>query len=68
MTSMPQVGFEPTISVFEWAKTANVLDREATLIGRSGAIAVTIRQVDGWASEPVRKLWRREQSFAPAGN
>jgi hypothetical protein len=32
-TSMPQVGFEPTIPVFEWAKTVHVLDRAATVIG-----------------------------------
>jgi hypothetical protein len=27
------VGFEPTIPVFEWAKTVHVLDRAATVIG-----------------------------------
>jgi hypothetical protein len=32
-TSMPQVGFEPTIPVFERAKTVHVLDRAATVIG-----------------------------------
>jgi hypothetical protein len=26
---MPQVGFEPTIAVFEWAKTVYALDRVA---------------------------------------
>jgi hypothetical protein len=31
--SMPQVGFEPTIAVFERAKTFHVLDRAATAIG-----------------------------------
>jgi hypothetical protein len=31
-TSMPRVGFEPTISVFERAKTVHVLDRVATVI------------------------------------
>jgi hypothetical protein len=30
---MPQVGFEPTIPVFERAKTVHVLDRAATVIG-----------------------------------
>jgi hypothetical protein len=30
---MPQVGFEPTILVFERAKTVHVLDRAATVIG-----------------------------------
>jgi hypothetical protein len=29
---MPQVGFEPTIPVFEQAKTAHPLAREATVI------------------------------------
>jgi hypothetical protein len=32
-TSMPLVGFEPTIPVFERAKTVHVLDRAATVIG-----------------------------------
>jgi hypothetical protein len=30
---MPQVEFEPTVSVFERAKTAHALDRAATVIG-----------------------------------
>jgi hypothetical protein len=30
---MPEVGFEPTIPVFEWAKTVHVLDRAASVIG-----------------------------------
>jgi hypothetical protein len=33
-TSMPQEGFEPTIPVFEWAKTVRASDRAATVIGR----------------------------------
>jgi hypothetical protein len=32
-TSMPRVGFEPTIPVFERAKTVHALDRAATVIG-----------------------------------
>jgi hypothetical protein len=32
-TSMPRVGFEPTISMFEWAKMVHSLDRAATVIG-----------------------------------
>jgi hypothetical protein len=32
-TSMPRVGFETTIPVFEWAKTVHALDRAATVIG-----------------------------------
>jgi hypothetical protein len=30
---MPRVAFEPTIRVFERAKTVHALDREATVIG-----------------------------------
>jgi hypothetical protein len=30
---MPRVGFEPTITAFERAKTVHVLDRAATAIG-----------------------------------
>jgi hypothetical protein len=30
---MLRVGFEPTISVFEWAKTIHALDRAANVIG-----------------------------------
>jgi hypothetical protein len=32
-TSMPPVGFEPTIAVFEWSKTVHTLDRAVTVIG-----------------------------------
>jgi hypothetical protein len=32
-TSTPQVGFEPTISVFERAKTVHASDRAAIVIG-----------------------------------
>jgi hypothetical protein len=32
---MPQVAFEPTIPVFERAKTIHALDRAATVIGNS---------------------------------
>jgi hypothetical protein len=32
-TSMPPVGFEPTIPVFEMAKTFHASDRAATVIG-----------------------------------
>jgi hypothetical protein len=31
---MPQMGFEPTISVFERAKAVHALERAATVIGR----------------------------------
>jgi hypothetical protein len=36
-TSMPWVGFEPTISTFERTKTVHVLDRAATVIGQMWA-------------------------------
>jgi hypothetical protein len=39
-TSMPQAGFEPTILVFERAKTIHVLDRAATVIGRQADMYV----------------------------
>jgi hypothetical protein len=32
-TSLPRVGFEPTIPVFERAKTVQALDRAATVLG-----------------------------------
>jgi hypothetical protein len=32
-TSMPQLGFEPTIPVFERAKTVHASDRAATVVG-----------------------------------
>jgi hypothetical protein len=31
-TSMPLVGFEPTVPVFEWVKTCRGLDRAATVV------------------------------------
>jgi hypothetical protein len=37
-TSMPWVGFEPTIPVFELAKTVYALDRTGTLIGSAQKI------------------------------
>jgi hypothetical protein len=36
-TSMPQMGFEPTIPAFERAKTVHVLDRAATVITQTCA-------------------------------
>jgi hypothetical protein len=33
-TSMPRVGFEPTIAVFEKAQAVYALDRAATVIGK----------------------------------
>jgi hypothetical protein len=37
-TSMPQVGFEPTIPLFERAKTVYAIDRAATVIGAYQAL------------------------------
>jgi hypothetical protein len=37
---MPRVGIEPTISVFETAKTVHVLDRAATVIGQLFTLSV----------------------------
>jgi hypothetical protein len=34
-TLMPRVAFEPTIAMFERAKTVHALDRAATVIGSS---------------------------------
>jgi hypothetical protein len=34
---MPRVGFEPTIPVFERAKTIHALDLAASVIGRTGS-------------------------------
>jgi hypothetical protein len=42
---MSQVGFEPTIPVFEWAKTIYALDRAAAVIG------VTLIQPGKWLEE-----------------
>jgi hypothetical protein len=38
---MPRVGFEPTILMFELAKTVHALDRAATVIG--GYITSTVK-------------------------
>jgi hypothetical protein len=43
-TSMPQVGFEPMVSVFEQVKTVRALDRATTLIGFSTNYLLTNRE------------------------
>jgi hypothetical protein len=43
-TSMPQVGFEPTIPVFERAKTVHALDCAATVIGMSPSNIVKVNR------------------------
>jgi hypothetical protein len=44
---MPWVGFEPTIPVFEWAKTVHALDRTAIVIGFYGCTGIfyTLREL-----------------------
>jgi hypothetical protein len=37
---MPLVGFEPTIADYERAKTVHVLDRSATVTGRTSLLSV----------------------------
>jgi hypothetical protein len=44
---MPLEGFEPTIPVFERAKTVHALDRAATLIGLSFIYGIMISEI-GW--------------------
>jgi hypothetical protein len=58
-TSMPRVGFEPTIPVFERAKTFHATDRAATVIGqfpsslvRFGGIMSVVETVSG--RTPIR--------------
>jgi hypothetical protein len=41
-TSVPRVEFEPTIPVFEGAKTVHASDRQATVIGRDVSIFFTL--------------------------
>jgi hypothetical protein len=43
-TSMPRVGFEPTIPVFERGKTVHAPDRAATRIGQEFDIAKLIAE------------------------
>jgi hypothetical protein len=48
-TFMPQVGFEPTIPVFERPKTVHALDRAVTVIGTcSLRIHNFVQHVEGW--------------------
>jgi hypothetical protein len=51
-TSMPRVGFESTIPVFEHAKTVHALDRAAIVIGRSWCCCLIL----GGNSERARLL------------
>jgi hypothetical protein len=40
--SIPRVGFEPTIPVFEWAKIVHALDRATTVIGLISVYRINI--------------------------
>jgi hypothetical protein len=42
-TSIPRVGFEPTVPEFERAKTVHALERAATVIGNWLALAMEMR-------------------------
>jgi hypothetical protein len=44
-TPMPRVGFEPTIPVFERAKTVHALDRAVTVIGLFVSQYTTINNI-----------------------
>jgi FAD synthase len=51
-TSIPRVGFQPTIPEFERAKTVHAFDRAATVIGYSPVgqydiVLFTIEPIDG---------------------
>jgi hypothetical protein len=45
-TSMSQVGFEPTIPVFERAKTVHALDGAATVIGNFIRLLLFVRNME----------------------
>jgi hypothetical protein len=51
---MPLVGLEPTIPVFERAKTVHALDRTATVIGDGDVSIKTIRPSSSPDMQPVR--------------
>jgi hypothetical protein len=42
---MPRLGFEPTISAFERAKTVHTLDRVATVIGQQDATTHAVKKL-----------------------
>jgi hypothetical protein len=44
-TSMPGVGFEPTIPVFEQVKTVHALERAATVIGATLFLALQVWEI-----------------------
>jgi hypothetical protein len=52
-TSMPRVRFEPTIPVFERAKTVHALDRAATTISNSNLIDLILSVLSDLCITPV---------------
>jgi hypothetical protein len=53
---MPQVAFEPTISVLEREKTVHALDRATTVIGHAAIIALLNKQ-GYWEEYGVYTFW-----------
>jgi hypothetical protein len=51
-TSIPRVGFEPTIPVLEWAKTVHTSDRAATVIGHEKILLPVIANLGNVISCP----------------
>jgi hypothetical protein len=49
---MSRAEFEPTIPVFDWAKTVHALDRPATVIDKINASCITI-QFSAYRREPA---------------
>jgi hypothetical protein len=70
-TSMPQVGFEPTIPVFERAKMVHALDRLVTVIGSPlhtsayfpSIITTIIEDVMIWACSTHGRHHKSVQNF-----
>jgi hypothetical protein len=59
---MPQVGFEPKIPVYEWAKTVHASDRAATVIAfnflsASLVFQSIVQQPVDCMSLPIRELF-----------
>jgi hypothetical protein len=42
---MPLLGFEPTIPLFERAKTVHALDRPATVVGSSCTVLLKLERI-----------------------
>jgi hypothetical protein len=64
---MPEVEFEPTIPVFQRAKTVHALDRAATVIDNFMFIDVSnVIQTDGGKVRP--NYWNRAETAINCGN